>query len=151
VLIFLFVCFFYLVGGWNLRFKIYEYTRISFIFCLPFFFIWLLVILVERNRLPYDFLEGESELVSGFNTEYWGGYFSFLFIYEYGAILLFSIMTGFFLFRGFASFFVFVFVMYFFLWIRSTLPRFRYDFLIDIVWKKFLFLVISMLLYFVFL
>jgi len=41
-----------------------------FLFGLPFFIIWLLVILAERNRLPYDFLEGESELVSGFNTEF---------------------------------------------------------------------------------
>jgi NADH-quinone oxidoreductase subunit H len=92
--------------------------------------------LAERNRLPYDFLEGESELVSGFNTEFWGGFFSFLFIYEYGAMLLFAILTGYFLFRGVFSFIIFLLIIYFFLWIRSRVPRFRYDFLIDLAWKK---------------
>ncbi len=151
ILIFIFVSYFYVIIGWNLNFKNYLIERVNFYFSLPFFFIWLLVILVERNRLPYDFLEGESELVSGFNTEFWGGYFSFLFIYEYGAILLFAILTGYFLFRGYISFVFFSLVMYFFLWIRSTAPRFRYDFLMDLAWKKILFLVIGILIYFVFL
>lgn len=151
VLMFIFVSYFYLVGRWNLSFKIFEYENFRVIFILPFFFIWGLVILVERNRLPYDFLEGESELVSGFNTEYWGGYFSFFFIYEYGSILLFSILIRYFLFRGIFSFFIFIIFIYFFLWIRSTVPRFRYDFLMDLVWKKILFLVIGILFYFVYL
>jgi len=79
-----------------------------------FFFVWVLVILVERNRLPYDFLEGESELVSGFNTEYWGGYFSFFFIYEYGSMLFFSLLLGFIMVSGFFSFLIFIFMVFFF-------------------------------------
>lgn len=89
--------------------------RLRFVFCLPFFLVWALSILAETNRLPYDFLEGESELVSGFNTEYWGGYFSFLFIYEYGCMILFCLITRYFLFRGFISFFLFFFLVFSFL------------------------------------
>ena len=151
ILIFIFVIYFYLISRWNFRFKNYEYRCFRIIFGLPFFFIWILVLFIERNRLPYDFLEGESELVSGFNTEFWGGYFYFIFIYEYGSILLFIILTRYFFFGGIFSLLIFVFIIYFFLWIRSRVPRFRYDFLINLAWKKVLFLVIRMFLYFIFL
>lgn len=151
LLIFLFVCFFLLVEGWNLVKKIYFFNNFRILFVFPFIFIWIFVFLAERNRLPYDFLEGESELVSGFNTEYWGGYFSFLFIYEYGIILFFRILTSYFLFRGFFSFLFFFLIIFFFLWIRRTVPRFRYDFLINLAWKKFLFIIVRILIFFVFL
>jgi len=93
----------------------------------------LLVILAETSRLPYDFLEGESELVSGFNTEYWGGYFAFLFIYEYGCIILFCLITRYFLFTGVISLLIFILFIFSFLWVRATYPRFRYDMLINFV------------------
>jgi len=49
-----------------------------------------MVVLVETNRSPYDFAEGESELVSGYNIEYIGVLFAFMFISEYGIIIIFS-------------------------------------------------------------
>ena len=61
---------------------------------MPFVFvIWFVRSLAETNRAPFDLAEGESELVSGYNIEYGGGDFAFLFIAEYGRILLMSILT----------------------------------------------------------
>ncbi|TKH92529.1 NADH-quinone oxidoreductase subunit H, partial [Campylobacter jejuni] len=53
-----------------------------------------MTILAETNRTPFDFAEGESELVSGFNVEYGGGGFAILFIAEYGNIIFISILTS---------------------------------------------------------
>ena len=64
------------------------------------FICWLVVCLAERNRTPFDFSEGESELVSGFNTEYRGGLFSFIFIREYINILFLSVLTSIFFLGG---------------------------------------------------
>ncbi len=147
IIIFIFVVFFYLFYSWNFSSKIFMYENFSFIFCLPFVFIWIIVILSESNRLPYDFIEGESELVSGFNTEYWGGYFSFFFIYEYGCIILFRVITSYLLFRSLYRILFFLFIIFIFLWVRATYPRFRFDFIIKILWKKLLPLVISIIIF----
>jgi len=91
--------------------------------------VWLLICLAECNRSPFDFSEGESELVSGFNVEYGGGLFSVIRIVEYGSILFMRIYSVyFFVGEGFLRF-KFLLIFYFFLWIRATLPRMRYDFL----------------------
>jgi len=88
------------------RFNINEYSRI--IFSVPLFlyihifFIWIVSILAETNRTPFDFAEGESELVSGFNTEYSGFQFAVLFIAEYTRIIAVRVLTAsFFLHRAF--------------------------------------------------
>lgn len=54
---------------------------------------WLLAIVAETNRAPFDFGESESELVSGFNVEYGSGLFAVLFIGEYTSIIMFSCLT----------------------------------------------------------
>jgi len=64
--------------------------------------IWLITILAETNRTPFDLTEGESELVSGYNTEYSGGQFSMIFISEYRIIIFMSILT-YFLFIGLSN------------------------------------------------
>jgi NADH-ubiquinone oxidoreductase chain 1 len=98
--------------------------------------------LAEVNRTPFDFAEGESELVSGFNVEYSSGGFAILFIAEYGRILfirgLFAILLlgrG----RGRAEFYLKLgLIMYVIILLRGTLPRFRYDKLMFLAWKVLL-------------
>lgn len=85
--------------------------------------------LAERNRTPFDFSEGESELVSGFNVEFGGGIFSLIFICEYGMILFLGFITVC-LFGGLRGFFFkLLFICFFCVWVRCTFPRYRYDLL----------------------
>jgi len=97
-------------------------------------FVLLVVILAETNRSPFDFAEGESELVSGYNVEYSGRGFVLLFLSEYLSILFMSYLTGTLTTDG-SYFFTIVLVVglaFFFIWCRGTLPRFRYDQLISL-------------------
>nr|YP_010373810.1 NADH dehydrogenase subunit 1 [Harmostica fulvicornis]UPI55337.1 NADH dehydrogenase subunit 1 [Harmostica fulvicornis] len=128
--------------GFNLiGFMIYQYTWFMFFF-FPLFYCWLSSCLAETNRSPFDFAEGESELVSGFNVEYSGAGFSFIFLSEYMNIIFMSFMTVI-LFMGcnLLSLFFYimvVMVLFWFIWVRGTLPRFRYDKLMYLTWKSFL-------------
>jgi len=71
--------------SWNLI----DYN-FSVWYILDLFIVWLLILLVETNRSPYDFAEGERELVSGYNIEYIGVLFAYMFIAEYGILVFFS-------------------------------------------------------------
>jgi NADH-ubiquinone oxidoreductase chain 1 len=92
--------------------------------------------LAETNRTPFDFAEGESELVSGFNVEYGAGGFALIFLAEYASILFIRILFSL-LFLGsivisFFFYFKLVFISFLFIWVRGAYPRYRYDKLIDI-------------------
>jgi NADH-ubiquinone oxidoreductase chain 1 len=90
--------------------------------------------LAETNRTPFDFAEGESELVSGFNVEYRRGTFAIIFLAEYASILFMRMITVILFLGGdlysFLFFIKLVFVSFLWIWVRGTLPRFRYDKLI---------------------
>ena len=93
-------------------------------------YVWFVSRLAETNRTPYDFSEGESELVSGFNTEYRGGLFVFIFLAEYSNIIFISFVLVMLFFTGnIFEFFILksLLVGFIFIWVRGTLPRFRYD------------------------
>lgn len=105
------------------------------IFLYPISVSWLSCILAETNRAPFDFAEGESELVSGFNIEYGRGGFALLFLAEYGRIIfiryllvLIFVNAKFILLINFLG----IFFCYFFIWVRGTFPRYRYDKLMDL-------------------
>ena len=106
----------------------------------PLTLIIMVSVLAEANRSPFDFAEGESELVSGFNTEYARVLFIILFLAEYISIIFISILCSLvFLRAGYLDLLVFtILVGFFYVWARGTLPRFRYDQLIYLAWKGFL-------------
>nr|ANH79478.1 NADH dehydrogenase subunit 1 [Eurytoma sp. TJS-2016] len=98
--------------------------------------------MAELNRTPFDFAEGESELVSGFNTEYMSGSFALIFIAEYGMIMFMMMLFSIFFLGGnlFKVYFylVYLLMMFMVIWIRGTFPRFRYDNLMYLIWKSYL-------------
>ena len=120
----------------------------------PMFIVFFISTLAETNRAPFDLPEAEAELVAGYNVEYSSLSFGLFFLGEYGNMILMSSMTTilflggwlppvdneiFNQIPGFIWFFLKVsFLLFLFLWIRATLPRFRYDQLMRLGWKVFL-------------
>nr|BAK23147.1 NADH dehydrogenase subunit 1 [Danionella mirifica] len=108
---------------------------------------WFISSLAETNRAPFDLTEGESELVSGFNVEYAGGTFALFFLAEYANILLMNVLSVV-LFLGSVPMtpqlmsltitLKSTLLIFLFLWIRASFPRFRYDQLMHLTWKNFL-------------
>lgn len=105
-------------------------------------------VLAEANRRPFDFAEGESELVSGFNTEYRSVLFVMVFLAEYIAIIFMSMLCSMlFLAASFTELLAGALAVgFFYIWARGTLPRFRYDQLMYMAWKVFLPLSLFLLL-----
>nr|AYW52219.1 NADH dehydrogenase subunit 1 [Amarygmini sp. ACP-2013] len=135
--------FIFLTLSFNLIDYYYFQSYIWFVFlCFPLSFMWVISGLAETNRTPFDFAEGESELVSGFNVEYSSGSFAMIFLAEYASILFMSMMcVMLFLGGDLISFFFYlklVFISFLWIWVRGTLPRFRYDKLMYLAWKSFL-------------
>nr|YP_010827546.1 NADH dehydrogenase subunit 1 [Sinocentrus brevicornis]WFD60965.1 NADH dehydrogenase subunit 1 [Sinocentrus brevicornis] len=137
------LCYFLLTNSYKFNdFMIYQVRIWFFIFSIPLFMCWLSCCMAETNRTPFDFSEGESELVSGFNVEYGSGSFAFLFISEYSSIIFMSLMTCM-IYLGcnyYSYFFYFkiIFMCFSFIWVRSCFPRYRYDKLMYISWKIYL-------------
>lgn len=129
--------------GWQI------YLWYSFIL-FPLFVVFSISILAELNRTPIDFIEGESELVSGFNIEYFRGGFAMIFISEYGMIIFFSyILLLIFTNLGYSLqiFFILNFIVSLVIFIRGVLPRIRYDELIYLCWKIILPFILSYMIY----
>lgn len=110
----------------------------------PIFILFLITILAETNRHPFDLPEAEAELVAGYNTEYSGMKFALFFLGEYANMFLMSCLTViFFLGGGFKFIHIYslnfsikaILLMFFFIWSRILLPRYRYDQLMNIGWK----------------
>ena len=124
-----------------------------FVFIAPLVsLIWFVSCLAETNRTPFDLAEGESELVSGYNTEYRRGGFALIMMAEYTRILFMSMLFTYMFFGGLSSLlnlFIFMMVAFTFVWVRGTLPRYRYDKLMNLAWKSFLPFSLIMLLLFI--
>jgi NADH-quinone oxidoreductase subunit H len=121
---------------------------------LPMFIIFFISGLAETNRLPFDLPEGETEIVAGYFVEYSAMVFALFYLGEYGNMILISGMTSILFLGGWLAPFQVVpftwipgavwfavktaFVLFCFLWVRATFPRFRYDQLMRLGWKVFL-------------
>nr|YP_009347298.1 NADH dehydrogenase subunit 1 [Hoolock leuconedys]APU89334.1 NADH dehydrogenase subunit 1 [Hoolock leuconedys]APU89386.1 NADH dehydrogenase subunit 1 [Hoolock leuconedys]APU89399.1 NADH dehydrogenase subunit 1 [Hoolock leuconedys]APU89412.1 NADH dehydrogenase subunit 1 [Hoolock leuconedys]APU89425.1 NADH dehydrogenase subunit 1 [Hoolock leuconedys] len=126
----------------------------------PLAMMWFVSTLAETNRTPFDLTEGESELVSGFNTEYAAGPFALFFMAEYvNIILMNALTTTIFLGSTYDTHLPELYTTCFtiktllltslFLWIRTTYPRFRYDQLMYLLWKNFLPLTLALLMWYI--
>lgn len=127
------------------RTSVFRYNFISFnessvyFLLYPLGILWFIICLRESQRTPFDLAEGESELVSGFNTEYRAAYFALLFLGEYMSILFISLLTCLLIFGlslG-SLFFNLILRLLFtlFIWCRCTFPRVRFDYLMLYLWK----------------
>jgi NADH-ubiquinone oxidoreductase chain 1 len=145
-----------LTGSFNFTKIIEAQQAVWFIIpLLPVFIFYFISILAETSRTPFDLQEAESELVAGFFTEHSSVPFVFFFLAEYSSIVLFSCLTAILFLGGFnfpeiivngsiinlqsiilglkTCIFCFMFV-----WFRATLPRLRYDQLIELCWINIL-------------
>lgn len=98
-------------------------------------FLWLLFSLVETNRAPFDLLEGERELISGFNIEIGSFPFVLLFLGEYGIIIVMRLISSMAVY-GETSFFTRTWLFIIILLLRRCFPRIRYDIIIGLIWKS---------------
>lgn len=119
---------------------------------LPLFLVYFIRILAELNRTPIDFIEGESELVSGFNIEYFRGGFALIFIAEYGIIIFFrylslSLFTD--LIYSFSIYIYLNIIISLVIFMRGLLPRMRYDELMNLCWKIFLPFILNYIIFIV--
>jgi NADH-quinone oxidoreductase subunit H len=123
-------------------------------FCIPLFpmfVVFFISTLAETNRSPFDLPEGESEIVAGFFVEYSSMSFALFFLGEYANMILMSALTTILFLGGWLGPFGLLpqlgviwfvlkicLVLFFFLWVRATFPRYRYDQLMRLGWKVFL-------------
>jgi NADH-quinone oxidoreductase subunit H len=141
------------VGSLNLSIVVSHQGMVWFLIpFFPAFLMFLVSILAETNRAPFDLPEAEAELVSGYNVEYSAMGFALFFLGEYANMIFMSAMTSIFFLGGWLSlsfvsiFFVDAFfmaikissILFFFIWVRATFPRYRYDQLMRLGWKIFL-------------
>ena len=143
------------VGSLNMTDIVMAQQKVWFFIPLfPMFVIFFISGLAETNRAPFDLPEAEAELVSGYNVEYSAMSFALFFLGEYANMILVSAMTVILFLGGWLPPFDFTFlywipgviwfslkvslVLFVFLWVRATLPRYRYDQLMRLGWKVFL-------------
>ncbi len=140
------------VGSLNLNDIVRAQAHWWFCFpLLPMFVVFLISMLAETNRAPFDLPEGESELVAGFFVEYSAMSFALFYLGEYTNMIMMSALASVLFLGGWQAPFGLTFipgifwlilkicaVMFFFFWVRATFPRFRYDQLMRLGWKVFL-------------
>ena len=152
-------------GSLNFSEIVLSQQYVWFIFpLLPIFIMFYISILAETNRAPFDLPEAEAELVAGYNIEYSAMGFALFFLGEYSNMILMSSLTVLFFLGGWLPFFNINFfywipstiwfsfkltiLLFGFIWIRSSFPRYRYDQLMRLGWKVFLPLSLSYIIFF---
>ncbi|MBI2235969.1 MAG: NADH-quinone oxidoreductase subunit NuoH [Magnetospirillum sp.] len=141
-------------GSLNLSDVVTSQTKLWYIVPhFPMFLVFLISGLAETNRSPFDLPEAEAELVAGYNVEYSAMTFALFFLGEYANMILMSATTAILFLGGWLAppFLAWLplpgivwfaakiaFVLFIFLWVRATFPRYRYDQLMRLGWKVFL-------------
>lgn len=121
---------------------------------LPAAIMFFISCLAETNRAPFDLTEGESELVSGYNVEYSSMAFALYFLAEYAHIIFMSFLFALLFLGGWSFiinldlifFFKGTFIVFLFVWVRTSFPRLRYDQLMSLLWKTYLPLSLSFII-----
>ena len=128
----------------------------------PLFLMFLISILAETNRAPFDLPEAESELVSGYNVEYASMGFALFFLAEYSSMILMSSLTILMFLGGWLFFIIEIenpiinssifalkicLILFFYIWVRASFPRYRIDQLMRLCWKIFLPLSLAFVLF----
>nr|DBA43896.1 TPA_asm: ND1 [Bombus personatus] len=121
------------------------------IFLYPLYLIFIISVLIDLNRIPFDLIESESELVSGFNIEYFSSLFVMIFLSEYMNIMFMSMLLTlmFYGFKYWSILFLVIYMLHLILliMIRGVLPRIRYDKLMMMCWTELLVLVLIYVIY----
>ena len=141
------------VGSLNMNDIVVAQSRHWFAFTplFPMFVVFLVSMLAETNRAPFDLPEGESEIVAGFFVEYSAMAFAMFYLGEYTNMIMMSAFASILFLGGWQAPFGLTFIpgvfwmivkislfMFFFFWVRATFPRYRYDQLMRLGWKIFL-------------
>nr|YP_010554762.1 NADH dehydrogenase subunit 1 [Macrostemum radiatum]UYO79408.1 NADH dehydrogenase subunit 1 [Macrostemum radiatum] len=142
-MIFLFLSLIFLVMDFNLMMMEVYQQNCWFIFMLmPVSLMLVVTMMAECNRVPFDFAEGESELVSGFNVEYGGSEFALIFMSEYSMMLFMSFLFSLLMLGGNLMELIFYlkvnFLVFLYIWVRGSFPRYRFDKLMYLTWKIYL-------------
>jgi NADH-quinone oxidoreductase subunit H len=142
-------------GSLNLTAIVQAQESVWYILPLyPLFLMFFISALAETNRSPFDLPEAEAELVSGFNVEYSAMGFALFFLGEYGNMILMSTLTAIFFLGGWNAPFMVppltwlpgsfwlglktMCMLFVYIWVRASFPRYRYDQLMRLGWKVFL-------------
>nr|YP_005351106.1 NADH dehydrogenase subunit 1 [Pseudochauhanea macrorchis]AEO93255.1 NADH dehydrogenase subunit 1 [Pseudochauhanea macrorchis] len=103
---------------------------------LTLYILSVISVMCECNRSPFDFSESESDLVSGFNTDYYGASFAILFACEYAVMVFFSWFISFIFFNESVIFLTMFFHSFLLIFVRACFPRLRYDYFVSLFWKN---------------
>nr|AWV83899.1 NADH dehydrogenase subunit 1 [Tettigades distanti] len=152
-LVLIILCPILMIESYNVLDFFYFQIDIWFIcLMLPMSMCWVSSLMAETNRSPFDFSEGESELVSGFNVEYSAAGFAFIFLAEYSSIIFMSMLFCIVFLGSKINSFMFpiqiTFLSFLFIWVRGTLPRYRYDSLMYLAWKCYLPISLNLFMFF---
>merc|ERR1712053_610 len=145
----MFLILIFLVLNFSFNFNNFSTFILNNVFNLFVLILWILSVLAELNRTPFDLLEGESELVSGFNTEFGSGGFTLLFIREYLSLWLLSGFVTILIFLGrsfqFYNLILILILTFSTVFMRASYPRIKFNEIIELLWFSLIFIVLLLL------